>query len=260
MELNNMFVFFRHNNERTKADSFDRVVGTYKNISLITDSPFYRTFNKMLKIANHVNYDYFLSIDADVILFNYDEIEKSVASGVDYMDFLVLDKFRGVVPAGVHLYSKKMIGLMFSNFNKNSMSVEDIKRPESNTVRKCCDKYGIPFLRNKIPVGIHDFMQYRSDIFYKYVYRGWREPTTKTEEWFTTWDNHPTDIDFTAAKSGILHSHTLDIKKVESGLPKNAVMPEFESLALQEKEREISKEELEKCQSLYYSLLSKGNG
>ncbi len=257
MELNNVLVFLRHNNERTKELSFTKLLENYKNISVITNSPFYKTFSKMLKIAGHVNYDYFLSIDADVVLLNSGEIEKSISSGVDYMDFMVLDKFRYVVPAGIHLYSKKMISLMFKNFNPNKMSLEDIKRPEGNTVRKCCDKYDIPFLRNKIPIGLHDFMQFRSDVFYKYVYRGWRESRNQTNKWFVQWDKINNDEDYLAAKNGILHSYKINLNSITSGITKNEVMKEFDLLALPEMESKISKDEIAKSEAAYYSLLSK---
>lgn len=230
-------LIIRHNYERTFITYMSRAVEVIRpdEVYAITDQPFSKTFDKMLRLCKGIEADVFIALDADLYIENPESIIKNLDR--DYCDSTVIDKFRGDVPGGLHIYSKSLMEKMTSEDFHLSLDIERVKRPESDFVIKILNKHGIPSYLEENPVGHHDFNQFREDIFYKYAIRGWRTMARECREWFKAWENN-NDEDYVVARKGIEWSWENKITNYPNGITKKDILPAFKAFGFQERDKE----------------------
>jgi len=229
-------LIIRHNYERTFLNYSLHNIEVIKpdEIFVITDQPFSKTFMKMLTICKHTASDVFIALDADLYIENVNALNDNIHR--EYCDSLVIDKFRGPSPAGLHIYSKKLMEKMIQHQHDKDIDLERVKRPESDFVWKILKLYNISFYRSDVIIGHHDFHQFREDIFYKYVIRGWRTMASECKEWFKDWEKKD-DEDYIVARRAIEWCWENKIQNYPNGIIKQDLKKIFRSYKFQEKMR-----------------------
>lgn len=236
-------LIIRHNYERTYKPFLNHNIKMIApdEILSITNQPFSRTFQRMLSLCSQFDSDIYLTVDADMYIINRDIIENNLDKNC--ANFFVRDKFREKKQkGGVHIYSKFFIEKMLATSNTLKPNKKPVKRPEGGVVRLTNR-----FLKQEehlehSVVAYHDFYQYRSDIFYKYIYRGWRYKKHKAEKLFKQWSEFD-DLDFQVAKKAIEWSWENPINKYPHGICKKEVVDIFKKMGVKEKPEMISLKE-----------------
>lgn len=233
-------LIIRHNYERTYMPFL------YHNIKMvepdeiisITGQPFSETFEKMINLCSKMDSDVFITVDADMYITNSYIIKKNINKSC--ANFFIKDKFRSKKQrGGVHIYSSSFMKQMYEILQNRPIP---IKRPEGGTVRHVKQKFKQKEYVEHSIVAYHDFYQYRLDIFYKYVYRGWRTNNLKAKKWFKAWEKSD-DLDFQVARKAIEWSWKNPITKYPKGILKKDVVSEFKKLNIKEKPETLSLEE-----------------
>lgn len=163
-------VFIRTVGERTAFHCIKSVLDdlvNLENVHVITNMcPFYKTLEEMFKVVKKREYEYFLALDADVVLEKgWREVyDKKIAELDDFFVFSmsVEDKFFGVIDRGNHLYNAKyvdyarmkLVGTMYTH------------KPETHLTRFGDVKDKSPHFDTVI--GKHGYGQYYRDIFYRF--------------------------------------------------------------------------------------------
>ena len=165
-----VLVVVRSSGERTADLCVDRLVGLFSPASIfkVQTSPFSRAIIESLKIGMASNKEWLLCIDADVLvsvvgikklLLNIPRADANVFE----IQGLVLDKFLPVVrPAGNHLFRREYAEKAIDAIPAEGTSL----RPESDMLNRMSDA-GFPWIQCDAIVGLHDYEQYRQDIYRK---------------------------------------------------------------------------------------------
>ncbi len=238
-----MILAVRHHQERTYpffATVNAELLGADKVLSF-TGQPFFNTLKKMLETLAEEDDDYFLTVDADMLITGREIVLSYLLRHYDYVDFHVFDKFRGTQQGGPHLYSKRMIHAMAETRRKIAHEQEFIKRPEGYTKMLALQREGLRGCVERQVVAHHDYAQYHKDLFYKYIYRGWRTRMQDAQKWFEQWEKQQ-DIDFQVAKKAIEWSWEHPLTLFPQGLSKTQAF--FETFGFVEKPARIERSEL----------------
>lgn len=170
--MKDLFVVLRSANERSvplARMALEREKASYVQIE---EYPFSAALKKMFSIAKDNPAKYLLALDADVILHEgaltkiIQEADKR--SHFFFLDFFVMDKFRGKCCSGCHLYVNH-----YSNDLLNYLN-DDATRPENQLVLNFSTTHQIKMLKSPLVVGLHDYEQYYRDLYAKYLRRALR--------------------------------------------------------------------------------------
>jgi len=166
-------VIIRSVGERTAQLCYDAVAQTMPDtsISIVENHyPFSSAIYRMVEIAEHAKYDWYLGLDADVILCpTWLDIAQHYMSDKYYrIDFIGIDRFIGQAPVGAHLYN----GRFNAKIRKALGQTENTTKPEGN-IRHIID---VPQHQPTVLIGHHGFEQYRRDIFARFALRAVRNP------------------------------------------------------------------------------------
>lgn len=167
----NIFVILRFANERSFPLAVEALAQETPHYAVIEAYPFSKSLQEMFKIGTDLPFDYLLALDADVILHPgiFKKIAAEAARCEFFLDFLVMDKFRGRCCSGCHLYLNKYS----SSLSKYSLAL-DSTRPENQLVIDFAKNYHLKLLRSSLVVGLHDYEQYYKDLYAKYYRRAHR--------------------------------------------------------------------------------------
>lgn len=192
-------IVYRQADERTAKPCLEQIrsacgVGS-ATIIVIEADPFRTAVRLMLESAGENGV---LAVDADVSVSDDSQIGESEfqkalrwleADRPEHVNFLVRDRFRGVVPAGVHWHGPKvvrgMLRLLESGWHKSPQAAARYAlRAESTLSLEACRILGVSPTPYEAPVGQHDYGQWYRDLWGKYLSRGWRDGQ-KIRPWMT---------------------------------------------------------------------------
>lgn len=164
-------VILRTSGERTFALALKAIEEQTSNYTVVKEYPLQAAIVQMFKVAAQKEAPYVLIVDADVILFPgiLSIIAEEAMKGIQlypalyWIEFMVLDKFRGPIP-GCRLYINKHTPELLKIFQKEQKEF----RSESETIHKAINAPHLISVQNTLRVGSHDFQQYYRDIYRKY--------------------------------------------------------------------------------------------
>jgi hypothetical protein len=168
-----------------------------------------RPFSEALRRSLQIDFscDTVVFMDADCLITE-DITDVLQSEQRPYVDSLVLDKFRGYVGAGVHLTRIDLVQAM------RDVEIPDDDRElvigaEHVVRRVAMRRLGLPFAYRPLPV-LHDFFQFRHDVFAKYALRELRCRTPyqrlKLVSYQEDWELAPHDVDYQVARQAIAYS------------------------------------------------------
>lgn len=192
-------VIIRSIGERTEKLCYESVKQYIpdENINLLRNYyPSYKAFLKMFKIAKKEKYDWFLGLDADVILKEnwFDlfksKIENNQCDNIFRVHFYVKDGITGNnLVRGNNFYNGKylklskkylkeniIIGRFWFYYKNKGFNTGYFTKPESAIRTHFREKLNIPDKTFEETVGYHSYEQYYSEIFRQYITRRKREP------------------------------------------------------------------------------------
>jgi len=200
-------IFIRSVGERTEKLCWEscRIHISPENIIIIRDVfPAHKAYSEMFEQAKLLNYDWFLGVDADVVLVKdwYElalqkrmEMEQKkwfVFSGV------VRDKFLGWIDRGNHFYNGEHVDKALDVLHQKT---KYMLKPES----AICQYVGLEDPHYKdITIGYHGYEQYCRDIYYRFWMQAKRKREMENDYPFLKEDFNAGNIDhdFIIAKKG----------------------------------------------------------
>lgn len=174
--MKDLFVVLRSSNERSSPLAEDALKRANASYVVIKETPFSAALKKMFEVAHEQTSRYLLALDADVILHD-GALEKIVAEGDKFpnsffIDFFVMDKFRGKSCSGCHLYRNRYARALYQHLN---LEVDET-RPENQLILDFAKSHHLSQDKSRLVVGLHDFEQYYRDLYAKYFRRALRRP------------------------------------------------------------------------------------
>lgn len=166
-----IYVILRSANERSLPLAEKALALETSHYSLLEAYPFSKSLHEMFKIGKDLPFPYLLALDADVILHSgiLKKIMTAAPSCEFFLDFFVMDKFRGKCCSGCHLYLNKYSKALFEYpFLPNA------SRPENHLVLHFAKTHHLKYKSNSLVVGLHDYEQYYKDLYAKYYRRALR--------------------------------------------------------------------------------------
>jgi len=169
-------VIIRTTGERTLDACRNYLLDYFDDVAVIRDAPFEKTYQRFIKEALHSPKEFILSVDADVLPYQYfaKEIVRlvSVKYPFDFLAFSCRDKFLNCIrPVGVRVYTQKGI----KEISKNLLLEKDLSegeyRLESKNIKAAIKRDSTLVYKETLKeVGMHDFQQYYRDIYRKGVF------------------------------------------------------------------------------------------
>lgn len=201
-------VFIRSVGERTEQLCLEscRQCIPHENVRIIKNKfPAYNAFIEMFKQAKELDYEWYLGVDADIVLVpNWYEIalqKKKEMEKSEWFAFTVsvMDKFLGKIDRGNHFYNGK--------HTEKSLEILKTKtkhmlKPESK-IRHYVKHNNTRF--NDLVIGYHGYEQFFCDIFYRFWMQAKRDRKLEKKYLFLkkgSEDNVLEDIDFSIAQKG----------------------------------------------------------
>lgn len=234
-------VFIRSIGERTEDICYQAVnVWVPKeNIHVIKNvSPSYLAFNEMFKQAKEQEYDWFVGLDADVVLSErwMDIIRRELLKMGDGKEnmfkitFQVRDRITGeILNRGIHLYNGRFVNealegmevvmqaakypMIYRLIGKKKFYV----KPESSLAGIVRERYHLDARELSILMGVHGLEQYYHEIFRQFVTRRQRDETylnTYPEILNTETNDKELNLERKVAKLGWDKSAEMKINKV----------------------------------------------
>lgn len=169
-----VFVVIRSAGERSLPLAEKAVALQTDRFSVIEEYPFSSALKKMFEIGAGQPEKYLLALDADVVL-HPGALEKIVeianqSPDIFFLDFFVMDKFRGKCCSGCHLYVNKYSSDLLECLDDEG----DDTRPENHLVLDFAKSKHLVHEKSAFVVGLHDFEQYYRDLYAKYFRRALR--------------------------------------------------------------------------------------
>lgn len=204
--MNQIFVVMRSSGERSLPLAVEALKTQTPHYEVIEEYPFSEALKKMFLIGQNKPFKYLLALDADVILHEgaLIKIEEEAEKFPDlfFLDFFVMDKFRGKCCSGCHLYANHYSGALF----KHVVEGVDETRPENHLVLDFAKTHSLICEKSPMIVGLHDFEQYYRDLYSKYFRRALRrkheaEMLIEVIEQRKTY--FPDDLDFNVVLKGL---------------------------------------------------------
>lgn len=176
--MDDVFVVIRSAQERSVPLAEKAVSLQTSHYAVIEEYPFSAALKKMFAIGKDQPEKYLLALDADVVL-HPGSLEKIAEIADDYIkkfptlffiDFFVMDKFRGKCCSGCHLYFNRYS----EDLLEHLVNDPDDTRPENHLVLDFAKTHELIHEKSQFVVGLHDFEQYYRDLYAKYFRRALR--------------------------------------------------------------------------------------
>lgn len=176
--MDDVFVVLRSAKERSAPLAEKAISLQTGRYAVIEEHPFSNALKKMFSIGEEQPEKYLLAVDADVVL-HPGSLEKIVEIAEEhlkkspelfFLDFFVMDKFRGKCCSGCHLYVNRYSNDLLSHL----VSDVDDTRPENHLVLDFAKTHALVHEKSHFVVGLHDFEQYYRDLYAKYFRRAQR--------------------------------------------------------------------------------------
>jgi hypothetical protein len=199
----NIDLVFRTVGERTSAIALELAIEHIRpeRVHILENrTPFWLTVQEML--ARDYGGDYVVAVDADCLILR-DLRPVLEANRRPHLDARLLDRFRGWVPAGVHVMRRDLIEAM------RHVRIEPgdpgyYLKPESWIRYRALDALGEFEALKRMPI-LHDFEQDYEHLFVKYVTRDLRSRKSHLrmalDRKMRAWDAH--DPDFAVARHAV---------------------------------------------------------
>ena len=180
-------VFVRSVGERTEGLCYEscRAGIPAADITVIRNVfPAHRAFERMFQQARDRRYDWFLGLDADIVLkpdwFDIAQKKKEQMQGADWyvFTFCVEDKFLGAIDRGNHFYNGRYAG---DSLRVLRTRTRHMLKPESK-IRHYVAAPNAHF--NDILIGYHGYEQFLGDIFYRFWLQAQRDPSLEKKHPF----------------------------------------------------------------------------
>ena len=178
-----------------------------ENIHLVRNIfPSFRAYIEMFKIAIEYEYDWFLALDADLVLFpNWlslvaEKIYQYNNTNLFVFGHLVEDKYFGTIDRGNHCYNGFYAERAIEAISK---AIKLSVKPERYIKKYIKGIERIPTFSEKI--AWHGFEQYYKDIYYRFWNRRRRNPTEEFKRDFfdlVTNNRNKKDLDYQIALAG----------------------------------------------------------
>lgn len=175
----NICIVVRSVSERTEQECLNIIKRQGFDYFLIKEMPFQKAIERTFQIGlENRDRNILLAMDADVLLFR-----NSISDIIYFIknnkynffryDFKVIDKFRGIINAGVHGYINKYSENVIDYIKCKNLFIPPYShRPESTILKEFSKKNKLKSIIIDYPiVGIHDYEQFYSDIISKYYNR-----------------------------------------------------------------------------------------
>lgn len=164
-------VILRSSGERTEQLSYDSAKEGGP-VDMIHITPFAEAVRQMIIIAMDKQYDYFMGLDADVILMGgwEEKILSAIKAAGHFfrIDFWLIDRFQPTPIKGVHLYNAQYCRRMLEAIE----AVRTRPKPESGIGHHL----GKKDLSPPFALGYHGFEQYKADIFNRLAFKVAKDP------------------------------------------------------------------------------------
>ena len=176
--IDDLFVILRTAKERSYPLAKKALSLQTSKYAVIEEYPFFDALKKMFATGKERSEKYLLALDADVVLhpgslesiveIANEHLAKSPA--LFFLDFFVMDKFRGKCCSGCHLYVNQYSKDLHAHLVSNS----DDTRPENQLILDFAKTHHMTHEKSHFIVGLHDFEQYYRDLYAKYFRRARR--------------------------------------------------------------------------------------
>jgi hypothetical protein len=236
----NAYVIVRSVRERTEKITYKIITGQIPGdqVEIITEVPFSKSLRTCFECAIEKNKYWTLFVDADVLL-RKNAITTLVSLGertkenVCEIHGLIVDKFLHTAkPAGARLYRTQYLKKAIEFIPTEGIDL----RPEYYTLNKMRE-FGVLWQGTNYIVGLHDYEQYYSDIFRKFVIHSHKHFERVIELIPTFRELSKTDDDFLVALWGISAGLANgDVSTVNKDLISHEFYNRYNSIGLKEKE------------------------
>ena len=206
-----------------------------KAILLSGFKPSYRVYEKMFQTAVNSDFDWFLALDADTVLFPgwltlvNEKISQIKGDETFKFFYKVYDPiFHDIRGRGHHIYNRSHIEKAIAALSENVSLInsgwlkrmlhsrEYILKPESSLKHRMRKKYGLKTFMFPEVAGVHGAQQYFSEIIRTFIIRANREPSLEREYAFLR-QKQPSDLDRLAAKVGWDFGLKRKVDAIDSG-------------------------------------------
>lgn len=176
--IDDVFVILRSAKERSAPLAEKAVLLQTSRYAVIEEYPFSSALKKMFTVGKERPERFLLAVDADVVL-HPGSVEKIVEIAGEhlkkhpnlfFLDFFVMDKFRGKCCSGCHLYVNRYSTDLLTHL----VNDVDDTRPENHLVLDFAKTHKLAHEKSQFIVGLHDFEQYYRDLYAKYFRRAKR--------------------------------------------------------------------------------------
>lgn len=201
--MNAIYTVLRAAGERSLPLAEKALQQETSNYTVIEEFPFSSSLKKMFSIGKEVPFRYLLALDADVILHPgiFAKIAQEAEKCAFFLDFFVMDKFRGKCCSGCHLYSNQYSEALLEYSLEGNPS-----RPENDLILNFSKENHLKHGKSSLVVGLHDYEQYYRDLYAKFYRRAQRR-REEAEQLITVLEARrvyfPNDPDFEVALKGL---------------------------------------------------------
>lgn len=199
-----------------------------------------------------------LTLDSDIFITNPQRIlflAKEVLPETHHLKCTLHCRFMGHVHRGALFFTESFVMAMQTTAgSKNWRNTKDfILRPFRAIIEEAFNLLGLDSARDSdsIPVGIHDFFQYRAHIFHKMINRSWRVNEAERSTWIEKWSESD-DLDDQVALLGFQKGMREPMREISY----HEVRADFEKLGIPEKPSRLIEEEFQVF-ARYPNLISK---
>jgi len=198
----NFGVFIRTVGERTEKMCYDscvKAISSEKIHMIKNQYPAAKAYETMFLLAEKYKYDYYLGLDADIILnenwweIAVKKIKDIVNDNYFVFSFHMYDKFLGKMDRGNHFYNGKYTSkayFVLNNITKNFLKPESSLEYYIDAKAKAFDDV----------IGYHGYEQYYLDIYYRFWMQYKRNHSKEIQ--LKIFNNDFSDDDFIVAQAG----------------------------------------------------------
>lgn len=187
-----------------------------------------------------------LTLDSDIFITNPQRIlflASEVLPNMLHLKCSLHCRFMGQVHRGALFFTETFVKAMQrAAKGKDWRNTKDfIQRPFRAIIEETFNLLGLNSSQDSdpVPVGIHDFFQYRAHIFHKMINRSWRVNEAERSKWIEKWSDSD-DLDDQVALLGFQKGMQEPMREISY----HEVRADFDKLGIPEKHSHLSGEEL----------------